>query len=193
MFKKLIVLSIISFGMYQNWQKFPFARAKMPSMQKQNGIDPASKRGRLYGGGTVRHIPFERVKAKEFDFPQLATPEIFTVVDFTSETCATCVALETAYHDLVRKRSDVQVIRIDLPSQMGGFQTDNAAEFERLKKKLEDDVADFTATLDRFELCGTPHVVILDPNKKVFRGDRCTNKSGLDALKAWLSRENISW
>lgn len=190
---KKIIFAILAFGLYQKWDKFHLLNSSLPpSMKNQGGIDPTQKRGNIAGYGALKHIPFSRVSGKDFDFPQLAVPGSFTIVDFTSDTCATCMALEPAYQKLVRMRSDVNVVRIDLPSSTG-FVAENPSDFQTQKQKMEEEISQIEKTLDRFQLCGTPHVVILDPSKKVFRADVCSTKSGYDFLTSWLKKENISW
>ena len=192
MLKKLFFIGLLLAGWYKR-DAYHFFNSNLPaSVKTQGGANPLKVRGSFKGHGVLKHIPFAKTQRKDFDFPELAMKDSFTIIDFTADTCSICLAMEPAYRSLVQRRSDVSVVRIDLPNG-SGFTASSQAEFDKLQKKLEDENKAFAASMDRFEICGTPHVVIVDPNGKVFVADSCTKKPGFDFVKAWLDKEGIAW
>lgn len=148
------------------------------------GTDPRN----IHGAPVKRshaHADFDDLGGPDFDAKDLAELGSFTVVDFYSESCAPCRALQPALALLAAKRKDLQVVRVDLPTQTGG----TFSSMEEAQQEIDE----MKETLDAIGLCGTPHVIILDPKGETSAADSCNSKAGRELLDKWFAQEGITY
>lgn len=117
-----------------------------------------------------------------------AVSSAYTIVDISSDTCASCRQLDPQLEKFIEQRADVQLKVIKLPSPpqecMGGLTSE---QFAACEPKLDAVRAEYK----RLGVCHTPHVAVYDPRGKPIAEDSCDGRAGLDFVRRWLQESGV--
>jgi thioredoxin-related protein len=122
------------------------------------------------------------------DLKYRATLGAYNIVQFHSDACPYCKQLEGPLDAMMKRRPDVVVTSVRLPSPpaecSGGMDT---AQFNRCEPYFDKVKAEYK----RLGVCHTPHVAIFDPKGKRIAEDSCNGRDGLNYLWKWLRVEGV--
>lgn len=124
----------------------------------------------------------------------LAVAGKYTVVEGYLDSCGICKTLEQKFPAFLEARKDVVIRKVR-------FEESNSISFTS-REHLENYVErmnmyrsnNFVIEGDNasFNTCGTPHIEIYGPDKRIVAADLCSNqmdKSGLAYLNEWIAME----
>ena len=147
-----------------------------------------------------------RVHRRLFDqnktFSKLAEKDYYTVIEGYIDTCTICKKLESDFPKFLKQRKDVIIRKVHFPEGSVTQSFSGSTQEEMMKQ-----VADYHERLGRYNfnhvvktdteyrlsVCGTPHVEIYGPDKKLIATDKCGEKnlkSGLNFLRNWIKSES---
>ena len=183
-----MIIGLVTFGLATYFGYIPIPQFLNP------GQDPTKVQGNPVSV-SITKAAFNDIRYNlDFQLKDLAEKGSFTIVEFTSKSCGICQQLNPRLSKLVNRRRDVQVVKIDLPEgpQEGtSFTATSEAEMEQKKAEMYGKIEEINKVLDRFSVCGAPHITIFDPDAKVTSKDTCNGRSGYAFLDSWLAKEGI--
>jgi hypothetical protein len=151
-----------------------------------------NREGNIKGIKTYEFVDlFEKGKPTS----KLAVKDHYTIVEGYINTCSICKRLEAKLPPLLDKRKDVVIRKIHFSESGSSFSFKSAEEqrdfFERMSIYNFNHVVitDDSASLGN---CGTPHVEIYGPDKKLIASDICgekNTKEGFAFINNWLKAE----
>lgn len=131
----------------------------------------------------------------------LARKGYYTIIEGYIDTCPICKRLEADFTPFLQQRPDVLIRRVHFPENGAGqsFNGNSQAEINRQMSAYMERLGKYrfnhvVKTADAYQIstCGTPHIEIYGPDKKLIAADLCADKndkSGLAFLKKWLKTE----
>lgn len=132
-----------------------------------------------------------RVEQREFTelfnagtpFSALAEDGHYTVVEVYLDECAYCRELEAALDPFREKRQDVALVRVHHPGRMS--MNVHGSSREEVQRQ-----ADLLNTkMKSYSLCGSPHVEVYGPDRKLLAADGCAEHTGTAMLWNWIGTE----
>lgn len=135
-------------------------------------------------GPGVTTVQFTDLFAARRSFGDLALPGHYTVVEVYLDSCAICRRLETSFPAFLKARRDVVVRKVHFPE--GGMQFDLQGT---TREEIERSGAEMNARIKAYQVCGTPHIEVYDPQGQVLARDECGKKRGLAYLRGWIGSE----
>jgi hypothetical protein len=134
---------------------------------------------------------FEKAKPTS----KLAVKDHYTVIEGYNDTCSICKRLEAKFPAFLEKRKDVVIRKIHFPESGASFRFNSAEEqrehFERMRIYNFNHVV-LTEDSASVSNCGTPHVEIYGPDKKLIATDECGGKNlrtGIAFINNWIDVE----
>ena len=131
----------------------------------------------------------------------LARKGYYTVIEGYIDSCTICKALEADFRPFLRKRPDVVIRRVHFPENGAGqsfsgssqqeIERQMASYFERLGSYRFNHVVK-SGNGYSISTCGTPHIEIYGPDRKLIAADECTGKNskkGLAFIRKWIEAE----
>ena len=134
---------------------------------------------------------FEKAKPTS----KLAVKDHYTIIEGYIDTCSICKRLEAKFTPFLSKRKDVVIRKLHFPESSVSFSFNSPEEqiehFERMSIYNFNHVVIDEDNVS-FSTCGTPHIEIYGPDKKLIATDECgekNSKMGLDFLNNWIKAE----
>ncbi len=163
-------------------------------------IAPAAAAGQRSGSGIMKY-EFTELFEQNRVFSKLAKNNYYTVIEGYIDTCTICKKLESDFPEFLKQRKDIIIQKVHFPeggvsqSFSGSTQEEMMQQiddyYERLGRYSFNHVVKTDAEY-RLSVCGTPHVEIYGPDKKLIATDRCGEKNikaGFNFLKNWIKSE----
>ena len=132
---------------------------------------------------------------------RLARKGYYTVVEGYIDSCTICKALEADFRPFLHNRPDVLIHRVHFPEN-GVSQSFNGSSQQELNRQMDNyydrlgsyrfNHVEKTSTAYRLSTCGTPHIEIYGPDRKLIAADNCTeknSKAGLAFIRKWIKAE----
>lgn len=143
----------------------------------------------------IRKYEYLDLFEKSRSTSKLAVKDHYTIVEGYTDTCTICKKLEAKFPVFLDKRKDVVIRKLHFPESGATFRFNSPEEqrehFERMSMYnfnhvvIDEDSASFGT-------CGTPHIEIYGPDKKLIATDKCSEKNiktGLTFLNNWIKAE----
>jgi uncharacterized protein len=131
-----------------------------------------------------RTVEFKALVDRKRSFDRLAKKGYYTVVEVYLDSCPLCRQLESGFKPLLAKRQDVYIRRVHYPEEGLQFSF-NAAT----REEAEAQMTETNNLMQSYSLCGTPHVLVFGPDKKVLAADNCGSRDGTRFLRSWINTE----
>ena len=134
---------------------------------------------------------FEKAKPTS----KLAVKDHYTVIEGYIDTCSICKKLESKFTPFLSKRKDVVIRKIHFPESGARFSFNSLEEqIEHLERMSIYNFNHVVINEDSasFRNCGTPHIEIYGPDKKLIATDICGEKNlktGLAFINNWIKSE----
>ena len=113
----------------------------------------------------------------------LASNGEYTVVEVYLDTCGYCRQLEAALVPFMRKRADVGLVRVHHPGSLNiQIQGNSQEDMQRQADQMN-------ARIKSYDICGTPHVEVYGPDRKLIAADSCGTKNGTSFVWDWIGQE----
>ena len=135
-------------------------------------------------GKAIKQHEFQQMVDKRKPFKTLAKKDSYTVVEAYLDSCGICKRLEAGFPAFLDKRKDVVIQRVHVPES--GIQISFTGSSQEEVQKMQQDM---DRLMKSYDFCGTPHVVIYDPDKQLLVADSCTKKDGTRFLERWMAAE----
>lgn len=132
---------------------------------------------------------------------KLARKGYYTVIEGYIDSCTICKALEADFRPFLRKRPDVVIRRVRFPENGAGqsfigtsqqdLERQMSSYFERLGSYRFNHVVK-SGNGYSIRTCGTPHIEIYGPDRRLIAADECTDrnsKKGLAFIRKWIEAE----
>ena len=132
----------------------------------------------------VRNIEFTTLLEANRPFSELAKNGYYTVVEVYLDSCKICQRLESHYPDFLHKRRDVLVRKVHFPERGLKFSFEGST-----RQEIEREATAMNARVESYQVCGTPHIEVYDPDGQLLAGDVCGKKQGLAYLRRWIGTE----
>lgn len=164
-------------------------------------VKPVAVAGQRTGSG-IKKYEFTELFDQNKTFSKLAKKDYYTVIEGYIDTCTICKRLESDFPKFLKQRKDVMIRKVHFP-EGGVSQSFSGSTQEEMMQQ----VADYHERLGRYNfnhivktdteyrlsVCGTPHVEIYGPDKKLIATDKCGEKNlktGLNYLRNWIKSES---
>ena len=135
-------------------------------------------------GAANRKIEFKDLFERKRSFASLAKKRYYTIVEVYLDTCSRCRQLEAGLKPLMAKRKDAYLRRVHFPE--GGMQFSFSGNSQQ---EVQAQVAQTNSLMQSYDVCGTPHVLVIGPDKNVLAADSCTSRHGTRFLQSWINAE----
>ena len=154
-------------------------------------------------GSGIKKYEFTELFEQNKLLSKLAQKDYYTVIECYIDTCSICKRLEADFTAFLGQRKDVLIRRVHFP-ESGISQSFNGNSQEEVNQQI----IDYHERLGRYNFnhvvktdtayqltsCGTPHIEIYGPDKKLIATDKCGEKSlktGLSFLRNWIKAERL--
>lgn len=163
-------------------------------------VTPVAAAGQRNGSG-IKKYEFTELFDQNKIFSKLAKKDYYTVIEGYIDTCTICKKLESDFPGFLKQRKDVIIRKVHFPegrvsqSFSGSSQEEMMQQMDDYYKRLgRYNFHHVVKTETEYQLttCGTPHVEIYGPDKKLIATDKCGEKNlktGLNYLRNWIKSE----
>jgi len=163
-------------------------------------VMPVAAAGQRTGSG-IKKYEFTELFDQNKTFSKLAKKDYYTVIEGYIDTCTVCKRLESDFPGFLKQRKDVIIRKVHFPegavsqSFIGRSQEEMMQQMDDYYKRLgRYNFHHVVKTETEYQLttCGTPHVEIYGPDKKLIASDKCGEKNlkkGLNFLRTWIKKE----
>jgi hypothetical protein len=132
---------------------------------------------------SARKAEFDGLFTDGTPLSDFARPGEYTVVEVYLDVCAYCREFEAAFEPFNERRPDVSLVRVHHPGHMS----------VQIRGTSREDVqrqADaYNAKMQSYGFCGTPHVEVYGPDRKVLARDSCGSREGTVFMWDWITKE----
>ena len=152
-------------------------------------------------GSSIKTYEFTDLFDQNKAFSKLAKKDHYTVIEGYIDSCTICKKLESDFPKFLNNRKDVIIRKVHFPEGAVSPSFSGTTQEEVMQQ-----VADYYERLGNYNFhhvvkteteyqlttCGTPHIEIYGPDKKLIATDQCGEKNlktGLTFLRNWIKSE----
>lgn len=145
----------------------------------------------------IQKYEFTSLLSQKKPTENLAVKDHYTIVEGYINTCSICKKLEARFTPFLDKRNDVVIRRLHFPES--GFSLSFNSQEEVIEHGEAMALYRFNHVINdgqniNISTCGTPHIEIYGPDKKLIASDVCGEKNlkeGLSFLRKWMKAEGV--
>lgn len=129
----------------------------------------------------IKKYKFNDMVQNNTPLSSLSSKKYYTVIEVYLDSCAICKRLESGFKPFLSERKDVLIRKVNAA---GGT---NISIQAASQEEANERIAQIESIVKN--VCGTPHVEVYAPDKKLIAADQCGDKTGTQFLRRWISEE----